>query len=796
MCLGGSPAGMSISRFCTLTLAATLMLGGAVAGLAQATPDAAKPAAKPLSEKKPASAPAEKIAHGYLVHQSIELGGRITNNYGSSPMWDTLVNQTSGMRVLGQSLELRSVDTSKTPFFDTLTTNSSGFGGDPYDFSYVKISKGRFYDFSGNFRRDRNYFNYNLLDNSLLTTTTAAAPVLIAEPSSLHVFNTVRRNTDTTLTLFPLAMVNIRAGFNHGTHEGPSYSTVHNGGDIQVLNWFRNGSDTYTAGVDVKVAKRTTVSYDQFFVFYKGDSSYQLAPTPFTLSNGQPVSLGVDVLGGNTTCGSATAKPVSTLGLEVSNGIVNPYCSGTVFQNQATPTRTHFPTEQLRFSSHYFDKVSFNGRLLYSGATSKINSFNETFNGLDRSSHRQTIVTGAGSNGQFAYNTRINTSGDFGVIAEINKFVSISDTLDYTSFRNNGSSVYNTQAWTGVAGSAAAGGKPAVPTTSMLTPISDPSITVSNALTTATGYLNQQSESNTLLATASITSQFKLSGGWRFKNREVADSGPDDLIFHENGLILGAVVQPSNTVRFNVNYDQMNSAAANSATLTNTFTREAPNKTYHIRARATFKPTKWVNFAVAGNDFWGKNDDPFVNHSEHSHDFSFGTSVTPTEGLSLDFNYAYDDVYSNTDLCYVFTPNPNAPLPFAASNSGTCVKTAANPNGATTLLLGSGHYDAPSHFISGSFNYAPRKFLHLNGGARLNKTDGSAEMLNPYMAPGALQSNYLTPFADVQANIAPQWTWHGNFTYDGYAETGTASPTLPARNTHGNILTLGVKYAF
>jgi uncharacterized protein YneR len=787
---------MSISRFCTLTLAATLMVGGAVAGLAQATPDAGKPAAKPLSEKKPAAAPSEKIAHGYLVHQSIELGGRITNNYGSSPMWDTLINQTSGMRVLGQSLELRSVDTSKTPFFDTLTTNSSGFGGDPYDFSYLKVSKGRFYDFAGSFRRDRNYFNYNLLDNSLLTTTTATAPVLISEPNSLHVFNTVRRNSDTNLTLFPLARINLRAGFNHGTHEGPSYSTIHNGGDIQVFNWFRNGSDTYSGGVDVKLARRTTLSYDQFFVLYKGDSSYQLAPTPFTLSNGTPVSLGVDVLGGTTTCGSATAKPVSTLGPEVSNGIVNPYCQGTVFQNQATPTRSRFPSEQLRFSSHYFDKVSFNGRLLYSGSNSKIDGFNETFNGLDRSNHRQTIVTGAGAYGQFANNKRISTSGDFGVIAEVNKFLSISDSLDYRSFRNNGFSIYNTEAWTGVAGSAAAGGKPAVPTTSMLTPLSAPSITVSNALTTATGYLNQQSETNTLLATASITSQFKLSGGWRFKNREVADSGPDDLIFHENGLILGAVLQPSHMVRINVNYDGMNSASATSTTLSNTYTREAPNKTYHFRARATVKPAKWINFAVAGNDYWAKNDDPFVNHSEHNHDVSFATSITPAEGLSFDFNYAYDDVFSNTDLCYVFTANPNAPLPVGAVNNGTCVKTAANPNGATTLLLGTGHYDAPSNFVSGAVNYAPTKLFRFNGGVRLNSVNGTAEMLNPYMAPGALQSNYLTPFADVQAHIAPQWTWHGNFTYDGYSETGARSPTLPARNTHGNILTLGVKYAF
>ena len=68
-------------------------------------------------------------------------------------------------------------------------------------------------------------------------------------------------------------------------------------------------------------------------------------------------------------------------------------------------------------------------------------------------------------------------------------------------------------------------------------------------------------------------------------------------------------------------------------------------------------------------------------------------------------------------------------------------------------------------------------------------------MLNALMVPGAIQSKYVTPYADMQINIASQWAWHGNWTHDGYAEGG---PTgyLPARNTHGDIVTLGVKYAF
>ena len=806
-CLGGSPAGLHVSRLCALTFAAALIAVGAAAGFGQTQPDAAKPAPTPLSEKKPAAEPAEHISNGYLVHQSIEVGGRYTTVTGSSAMWDTLVNQTSGGRVLGQSLELHSVDTSKTPFFDTLSSSSTGYGGDPIDVTRLKISKGRFYDFSGSFRRDRQYFDYNLLDSSLLTTYTATVPVLVSEPDALHLFNTVRRNTDTNLTLLPLSRISFRAAFNHGTHEGPTYSTIHNGGDVQLLNWFRNGEDTYTAGVDYKLAQRTTLSYDQFFVFYKGDSSYVLAPTPFTLSNGTPVSLGVDVLGGTTTCGSATAKPISTLGPEVSNGIVNPYCQGTITQSQAAPTRTHFPTEQLRFSSHYWDKVTFNGRLLYSGATSKINSFNETFNGLDRTLHRQTIETGAGPGGQFASNKRINFTGDFGIIAELSKYFSVSDAFSAWNTRTEGYSLNSTQTWTGTAGASAVGSTPAVPTTSMLTPLTNPSITVTSASSTGTGFLNQKVVQNTVLATATVTPQVKISGGWRYKDREINDPHATNMTWHENGMLLGAVIQPSRILRFNINYDSMSSKYASGTSVlgepttpltlpsSNTFTRIAPNSSYHLRARATVKPAKWINFSVAGNDHTAKNDDPQVNHVDHNRDISFATTIMPMEGLSFDFNYARDDVLAQTDLCYIFTANANAPLPSGAANSGTCVNSTANPEGATGLYLGTGYYHAPSYFIAGAINYAPTKYWSINGGMRLNNVNGQAEMLNPLMVPGALHSNYVTPYADLQINIAQGWAWHGNWAHDGYNERGPQG-LLPSRNTSGDIMTLGVKYAF
>jgi len=787
--LVGSSAGIRISRLCTLTVAAILAIG-TVNSFGQQPTAPSPEKAKPATEKKAKLPPAEKIVGNYSMHSVVELGGVITQKDGSRAMWATMVNEGTGMRVLNQSLEMHTVNPSKTPFFDTLSTASFGYGGEPNDVSYLKLSKGKLYDFSGGFRRDRNYFDYNLLDNSLLSTATAATPVLVPEPDSLHLFNTVRRNADGLLTLFPISRFSFRAGYNHNVHEGPTYSTVHYAGDVQVAEMFRNTGSTYTGGVDVKLAKRTTLSYDQFYGLYKGDSGFQLAPTPFTLSNGTPVSLGVNVLTGPTvTCGTGANKTENVI-----NGVANPYCSGTIVASSTSPIRTSFPTEQLRFSSHYWDRVSFNGRLLYSGGTYNVNNFNQTFNGWNtRTSIRQEVETGGLANGRLASNRRANSVGDFGFVADLNKYLSVSDSFVFRNLRTSGYSIMNTQAWLGTS------------STSMLTPVSSlspcaqgtkgcPLSPVTNGL-----FLDHKNIGNTILGVATINPAFKLSGGWRFNSRHIVDGNLDEgvadsLTWHQNGLLLGAVIEPSRAVRVNINFDTLNSKSADSNTPSNTYTREAPDKINHVRARAVVTPAKWINLAVTANEFDGKNNDPLINHSEHSHDFSFATQIIPTETFSFDINFAHDDVFSQTNLCYAFIPNANAPLPAQAANTGTCTVANSPDNGDPSYYLGSGIYDAPVNFFSGAISWAPSKYFHYSGGARLTDTNGTAEFLNPLMVPGALHSKVVSPFSDLLINIAPQWAWHGNWVHHGYEEAGGPGPA--ARTFHGDVVTLGVKYAF
>ncbi len=82
------------------------------------------------------------------------------------------------------------------------------------------------------FRRDRQYFDYDLLGNPNIPTgysipigPSAAPTGSYAWPQvtqSPFMFNTVRRMTDTNLTLLPLSKVTFRFAYSQNIMQGPS----------------------------------------------------------------------------------------------------------------------------------------------------------------------------------------------------------------------------------------------------------------------------------------------------------------------------------------------------------------------------------------------------------------------------------------------------------------------------------------------------------------------------------------------------------------------------------------------
>lgn len=704
-----------------------------VLGLAIGTPSSAQ-------DKSPVTmpTPSDNIRYGYVIHQSVDLGGHIANHSGSGAVYDTMVNLQSGPRILNQSLDLRAVNPSHAILFDHLTTSSFGYGGDPNSVSFLNIVKGKLYDFRGSFRRDRQYFDYNLLANPLMPPASSPYVPILDSP---HLYNTVRRMTDLNLTLAPLSIVSVRLSYNRNISEGPSNSTLHYGTEALLTQFWRNSTDSWTVGADWKPVQRTSFSYDEFITHYKGNTTWQLTGLNYQLSNGTPVSLGIDI---SSIWKTPCAAPFNV------TGTVNPTCNGYLSYNRSAPTRTLIPTEQLRFQSVSIPKLTMNGRLLYSAATNNLDNFNEMFNGLS-SKIRESLITGS------ARVRRINVNGDYSLTWQVTPTITATNLFDFWDFRMPGTNNFTTSTYAG---------------TTMLSP--------PGAATTTTAsdyqFLNQKTKTDTFVVAWDVTALARVSVGYRYRSRIITDAGGDFIPIHENWGIFGASLRPTPQWRINLNVDAMYAD--------NAFTRISPRQLQHYIMRTTYRPHLWLTFAGTVNIRESRDNVQTVNHLEHNRDFSFGTSISPSERWSLDLNYAYDSVYSSTIECYASTPAP----PLSGTAPPVCVA-------AGTPLLSTGYYNAPTQFGSIGLMLAPVKRVRLNGGYRMSAVNGTSDFINIRQVSGSLQSQFQSPYANLVIDIAPNWSWKADYNYYDFGEGSPVGPTLP-RSFRGNVYTFAVHYAF
>ena len=284
-----------MQRIAGITGIAILMMMGVAAaqtpapGAQMATPD-----------------PITVVPDGYSIHQTIDMGGHMVGLSGSGAMYNSMINVHSGPRMLNQTIEMHALPGKKNGLFDNLSAISSGYGGDPINFTKLNASKGKLWDFSGLFRRSRQYFDYDLLGNPNINTGLSIpigpsnAPVSkLAWPQVQHssvMFNTVRRMTDAELTLLPLSRISFRVGYNHSTMEGPSLSPSYTifKYDALLQEYQRNGSDDYMGAIDFKLNQKTKLSFQEDIYRYKADTFFTLDPNGFMVqeADGTPVSLG------------------------------------------------------------------------------------------------------------------------------------------------------------------------------------------------------------------------------------------------------------------------------------------------------------------------------------------------------------------------------------------------------------------------------------------------------------------------------------------------------------------------
>jgi hypothetical protein len=401
---------------------------------------------------------------GYNIHQNIDFGYRHSDISGNINTYDTFENLGSGVRLFDYSFSMRSLDHHGL-LFDTLTFSNFGYGGDPNDVTRLRIEKNKWYDFRLLFRRDKNFWDYNLLANPLnpaslnppgsLTTGCFVGPPTSAFPqgspaycsspavpqnNSLHDLDLVRRMQDYDLTLLPQSKVSVRLGYSRNRNEGPGLYTT-NGTSVSAFQ--ESNSDTtnaYRAGIDVRILPRTTLSFDEFLTYYKQDNviSDNPAVNPgnfgFILGTvpGQGTPAGTPVDLGNVWSTQTTAKvlPCATPTVVGTTNTATPTCAGYLSYSQVGNPRNFMPTERFRFQSNYFRNFEMSGSIGYSSSDYHFSDLAENDNSW-KNSNAQRGDTAAGP----IKTTRVSVNANWSGVYTVNEKLRILDAFRYDNWR-------------------------------------------------------------------------------------------------------------------------------------------------------------------------------------------------------------------------------------------------------------------------------------------------------------------------------------------------------------------------
>jgi hypothetical protein len=790
--------------------------------------------------------PSEPMAvpEGYKSHQTVDVGGHMANIKGSGAMYDTLINQQSGPRILGATYEMHALPGNKNTLVDSLHAIANGFGGDPYNFAKLDFSKGKLYEFSGTFRRDRQYFDYDLLGNPNIntnqsipisgSTTPLAWPQVMQSPV---MFNTVRRMTDTNLTLYPVSKVTYRAGYSQNIFQGPSLSPGESVGKYDALlsEYQRNSTDEFTGAVDWKPVERTKLTLEEVITHFKTGSYFTLAPGDFMVqeADGTRVSLGnwdSQTAYSTSACAASSMKNSHIILYANSGGglpIIDPACDVATSYLRSQPTRILTPTEIFRFQSTSIKNISMNGDARYTSANMNLPNYYEQFQGLDvvtastsspiAGGVRSAIFTGSASA------QRKVVSADYGVVWQVTKAFSISDQFDYSDVHQPGTSNISSGATLDTPTTA---GNETINYTGTL--ITGSPLTVEGSANGAPlpDYFGQKILTNNLTGTWDAASRATFSITYRYRTHTIGEgipynaplaAGADNngtVTINESGGIFNAALRPTNHWDLNGTVEALYDD--------NAFTPVGPRQTRHYRVHTTYKLRPWATFSGAFNDLERHNNTnnaqadvalfvpptltpgpsgtassgtPYegpLNHVDHSRVYSMGAVLAPNEHYGFDFNYAYSDVYSATNICYL---NGS---PTASATTGVVVPSVSQPGavqsatsilcpniygrGATGLSEVKGwsldewvardFMDAPTQYVSAALHLSPVDKIHFNIGYRISKVNGTRFFNDARDVNGSLVSAYQSPFMNLAYTIHKGWIVKGEYNFFQYAEGG------------------------
>jgi hypothetical protein len=738
--------------------------------------------------QKPSGEPDGITSGGYMIHSSVDLGVRVNNRTGSEDMYDTLVNLQTGPRFLDQTLSMQSLDHTGV-LFDNLYISSFGWGGDPNNALRLRADKHKLYNFQASFRRDQNFSDFDLLANPLNPSTSTPT---IQVQNSPHLFDTTRRMSDVDLTLLPQSRVSFRFGFSRNNMTGPSYSSIHEGTEALLLQDWNTTMNAYRMGVDLRIAPRTVLSYDQFLNYYMGDTSYGLAPFAPAFLEAVPgvppivgkVSLGlsIDTKNSEPCAGAPAGTPLIVGGVLTNNNCsayslptaTNPDLSG---YSRYQRIRTSTPTERVSLRSNYFQRLDFVGSFSYSSANMST-PLDENFAGLITRT-RTLAFNGTGE----ASANRISNVLDLETTLHLTQHLRLIEKFYFWAYRipqNGNFTEVDSDCPTTT---------PPTPCT-LLTPLSATTPTTSTTLTQSS--FNQTWKRNQTELAWDISKKAGARIGYRYGDRafnHFNDYLPGDLdhfVGLEKTALLGLWARPTHALRLNFDLEHTN--------YNSVFVRMSPRKEARYRFQTTYTPRPWAVLGGSINILQQSNADAETQYVGHNQNYGLTASLAPRERIGLDLAYNFNSVIQNALICFNDTPPIVGSLPFvtgATTGAGTFCTTneSANP------LLANSYYTNHTNFGMTAIRFKPEKRVTVNVGYSITNVDGSTPQFNILQPLGSLQYRYQQPVANLSVDLGHKLAWNMGWNYYQYAEGSFVGPTAP-RYFHANNLTESLRYAF
>ncbi len=742
--------------------------------------------AAPPSEVVPSAGEMPLSWNGYETHFAVEFGGRSLTSTGNSDVYATFVNLQPGVRLFDQSVELHSINHDGL-LFDDFTESSFGIGGDPNELVQLRASKHRWYEFSGSWRRDINFWDYNLLGNPL--NPPSVFPFVVNVSPAL--LDLSRKMLDLNLTLFPQSTIQLVMGYSRYSNAGPSFTTIHEGTEAELFQPWNDISDSYHLGIFWHPAERTRINYDQFYTHDRSSPSAYLNSFPYQLANGMAVNLGIS----SAPCsGSTFVGPY-----------VSPTCNLFTGYSDTAPYYTNIPTEQLAFETNYLRRLHLTGRVSYTGAQTHLPSSAEIYNGFTSRDHTvQSVQTGSGSVEE------ITTSADLGVTYDVTEGLSVNDQFRWYDYRiPSGAAFLMNSLFATNALALANTFSPASCPPPYTSPACPQHVAASGPDITNTFYSMFQAQNqkrNTFTMDYDLSAKVTVYAGYRFERQDIVVDGTTTtlstyfptLVTRAGCTLVINGVCHSSAVAISAAAVQINNHAAIAGISArpiqglrlngdveihyadNVFTNIMPRHMQLYRGKAIYTAGRWLTL-TATTRIQNMRDLAYgLGNLQHNRSASISAVFMPSSRFGLDANYTYNNLFTNLNICFVETPVPA----FAAT-------TSLCPTG---FLTGLSYYRDVDHFASASVLAKPVPRISLAAGYSVTSTTGSNLILNPLAPLGPVAINYHLPSASMAIDLAKHLTFKAGWNLYDYLEK-SAPLSIVARNFRANVVSISLRYA-